>query len=211
MQRLNLKPTRKLVRSYYDVLGQFGQLSIDHEGAVRIAFRELLAACGRRFDLTLVDEYPFQPPKLHAIRIDGALLNPFRLASGYWEAKDEHDDLEKEIRAKLERGYPRSNIIFQAPERAVLFQHSVRQGLNEDIRDPKNLVELLKQFLRLPRAPHQGVGRSRRRIQRPHPAACRVGEGKDRAAAPQPRTYGPLTFLLTRKPALVDYLTQLSL
>ena len=38
------------------------------------------------------------------IRIDGALLSPFRLARGYWEAKDEHDDLEKEIRAKLERG-----------------------------------------------------------------------------------------------------------
>ena len=153
MQQLNLKPTHKLVTSYYDALGQFGQLNIDHEGAVRAAFHDLLAGCGRKLDLTLVDEYQFQPPKLNPIRIDGALLNPFRLARGYWEAKDEHDDLEKEIRAKLERGYPRSNIIFQAPERAVLFQHGVRQGTNEDIRDSKNLVELLKQFFAY-REPH---------------------------------------------------------
>src|SRR5208283_3551066 len=153
MQQLNLKPTHKLVKSYYEVLGQFGQLNIDHEMAVRSVFQGLLAGCGRQFDLTLVPEYSFQPPKLHAIRVDGALLNPFRLARGYWEAKDEHDDLEKEIRAKLERGYPRSNIIFQAPERAVLYQHGMRQGTNEDIRDAKNLVELLKQFFAY-REPH---------------------------------------------------------
>jgi hypothetical protein len=153
MQQLNLKPTHKLVKSYYEVLGQFGQLSIDHEMAIRSAFQGLLANCGRQFDLTLVPEYPFQPPKLHAVRIDGALLNPFKLARGYWEAKDEHDDLEKEIRAKLERGYPKSNIIFQAPERAVLYQHGMRQATNEDIRDAKNLVELLKQFFAY-REPH---------------------------------------------------------
>jgi predicted helicase len=153
MQQLNLKPTHKLVKDYYEVLGQFGQLNVDHEMAVRSAFQNLLAGCGHQFDLTLVPEYPFQPPRLNPVRIDGALLNPFRLARGYWEAKDEHDDLEKEIRSKLDKGYPRTNIIFQAPERAVLFQHGVRQGTNEDIGDPKNLVELLKQFFAY-REPH---------------------------------------------------------
>jgi predicted helicase len=153
MQQLNLKPTHKLLKDYYEVLGQFGQLNVDHEMAVRSAFQNLLAGCGHQFDLTLVPEYPFQPPRLNPVRIDGALLNPFRLARGYWEAKDEHDDLEKEIRSKLDKGYPRTNIIFQAPERAVLFQHGVRQGTNEDIGDPKNLVELLKQFFAY-REPH---------------------------------------------------------
>jgi hypothetical protein len=119
MQQLNLKPTHKLVKNYYEVLGQFGQLQIDHEGAVKSAFQRLLENCGSKLDLTLVAEYSFQPPKLNPIRIDGALLNPFKLAHGYWEAKDEHDDLDKEIRAKFDRGYPRTNIIFQAPERAV--------------------------------------------------------------------------------------------
>ena len=45
MQPLSLKPTHKLVQNYYEVLGQFGQLNIDHEMAVRSAFQSLLAGC----------------------------------------------------------------------------------------------------------------------------------------------------------------------
>jgi predicted helicase len=153
MQQLNLKPTHKLVKSYYEALGQFGQLNIDHEGAVRDAFQALLKGCGHQFDWILVSEYQFQRKNLHPLRIDGALIDTFRLARGYWEAKDEHDDLEKEIRAKLDKGYPRNNIIFQAPERAVLIQNGVRQKLDEDIRDSSNLVDLLKEFFGY-REPH---------------------------------------------------------
>ena len=153
MQPLNLKPTHKLVTNYYQALGQFGQLNIDHEMAVRDAFQDLLKGCGRQFDWTLVPEYSFSRPKLNPIRIDGALLDTFRLPRGYWEAKDEHDDLDKEIRAKLAKGYPRTNIIFQAPESAILYQNGVPQGLNEDITDSANLVELLKAFFGY-REPH---------------------------------------------------------
>ncbi len=39
MQPLNLKPTHKLVKNYYQALGQFGQLNIGHEMAGRDAFR----------------------------------------------------------------------------------------------------------------------------------------------------------------------------
>ena len=145
--------SHKLVKNYFEVLGQFGQLDIDHLMAVRSAFQNLLGGCGRQFDWTLVLEYSFRPPKLNPVRIDGALLDTFKLPRGYWEAKDEHDDLDKEIRAKLDKGYPRTNIIFQAPERAVLFQNGVRQGLNEDIRDSANLVELLKELFSY-REPH---------------------------------------------------------
>ena len=42
MRQLNLKPTHKLVKNYYQALGQFGQLNIDHEMAVRDAFQDLL-------------------------------------------------------------------------------------------------------------------------------------------------------------------------
>src|SRR5450755_2672487 len=126
MQPLNLKPTHKLVKNYYEALGQFGQLNIDHEMAVRSAFQGLLAGCGRQFDWTLVPEWKIQRPKAGIIKGDGAMVDTFRLARGFWEAKDEHDDLEREIRAKFERGYPKSNIIFQAPEKAILFQNGVR-------------------------------------------------------------------------------------
>src|SRR5579884_403503 len=129
MQQLNLKPTHKLVKNYYEVLGQFGQLSIDHEMAVRSAFQSLLAGCGRQFDGTLVPEYAIKEPPANLNQGDGAMVDTFRLTHGFWEAKDEHDDLEREIRRKLEQGYPRNNIIFQAPERAILIQNGVRQGV----------------------------------------------------------------------------------
>jgi hypothetical protein len=40
------------------------------------------------------------------VRVDGALVNAFRLAHGYWEAKDEQDDLEKKVKKKFAVGYP---------------------------------------------------------------------------------------------------------
>ena len=153
MQPLNLKPSHKLVKSYDETLGNYGQLTIDHEMAVRSAFQALLRGCGRQFEWTLVPEYSFSRPKQNPIRIDGALLDTVGMPRGYWEAKDEHDDLDKEIRAKLAKGYPSTNIIFQAPTKAVLYQHNVRQGLNQDISDSANLVELLKAFFAY-RPPH---------------------------------------------------------
>lgn len=88
---LNLKPSHKAVKAYYDVLGQYGQLNIDHEMAVRSAFQGLLRTCGNQFDWTLVPEYPIQrPPRI--IKVDGALLDTFKLTHGFWEAKDEHDE-----------------------------------------------------------------------------------------------------------------------
>jgi len=152
-EQLNLKPTHKLVKSYYETLGQYGQLDIDYEGAVRSAFQALLRGCGKQFEWTLVPEYVIHKPKAGIIQVDGALIDTFHLPRGYWEAKDEHDDLEKEIRAKFDRGYPKNNIIFQAPEKAILFQNGIRQGLNQDIRDGGNLVELLMKFFAY-REPH---------------------------------------------------------
>jgi hypothetical protein len=37
---LALKPTHATVKAYYETLHQYGQLHIDHEGAVRSAFQE---------------------------------------------------------------------------------------------------------------------------------------------------------------------------
>jgi hypothetical protein len=45
---LSLKPNHATVKAYYETLHQFGQLNIDHEMAVRSAFQDLLATCGRR-------------------------------------------------------------------------------------------------------------------------------------------------------------------
>jgi predicted helicase len=90
--------------------------------------------------------------KNSSIRVDGALIDDFHLAHGYWEAKDEKDDLDREIKAKLEKGYPRDNIIFQAPERAVLYQSGARV-LDADISKPDTLAQIVNQFFDY-KAPH---------------------------------------------------------
>jgi predicted helicase len=152
---LNLKPSHAKVREYYSALHQFGQLNISHETAVRQAFASLLDTCARQFKWKLVQEVRLPAPKNKSVIVDGALLDAFNLRRGYWEAKDSKDDLEKEIKKKLELGYPRNNIIFQSPERAVLYQKGVRQGLNDDITDADNLVALLKEFFKYREPQHE--------------------------------------------------------
>jgi hypothetical protein len=46
-----------------------------------------------------------------------------RLDHGYWESKDESDDINEEIRNKFPKGYPRDNILFEDSQTTVLFQH----------------------------------------------------------------------------------------
>jgi hypothetical protein len=139
MQKLNLKSNHKPVLTYYDALGQFQRLGISHETAVRSAFQYLLETCCRQFSWTLVPEFEIKRPKQRPVRVDGAMVDAFRLPHGYWEAKDEHDDLQKEAKKKFAVGYPKDNILFQAPERAILFQNG-RQVLDEDISKADNLV-----------------------------------------------------------------------
>jgi predicted helicase len=165
---LALKPTHATVKAYYETLGQFGQLHIDHEMAVRSAFQDLLAKSGRKAKppLTLVPEYRIER-RGSSVIVDGALVDLYHLPHGYWEAKDEKDDLAKEVQLKLEKGYPRDNIIFQAPERAILYQGGARI-LDEDISRPESLVQVVTQFFDY-KAPHiqeweQAVGDFSERI-----------------------------------------------
>ena len=151
---LALKPTHATVKAYYETLHQYGQLHIDHEGAVRSAFQELLAKSGRRAkpQLTLVPEYRIERARGSSVIVDGALVDLYHLPHGYWEAKDERDDLAKEVQLKLDKGYPRDNIIFQAPERAILYQGGARI-LDENISRPESLVHVVNQFFDY-KAPH---------------------------------------------------------
>ena len=153
MSQLNLKPAHAAVKNYYAALHQFGQLHFDNEAQVGDAFAKLLTDCGRKLRLTFVPQFPIERAKAKTrVIVDGALLDTFHLAHGYWEAKDEKDDLDREIKAKLEKGYPRDNIIFQAPERAVLYQAGARIA-DEDISNPDYLAQIVNQFFDY-KAPH---------------------------------------------------------
>ena len=149
---LNLKPTHKIIRDYYDELDRLDQLDTTHEGAVRSAFQALLQGCARQFNWTLVTEHSMSPltrgargVKNRRIVVDGALVDSFQLPHGYWEAKDIHDNLPTEVQHKFEVGYPRDNILFQTPHRAILWQHN-RQTLDADLTDPTQLIGTLETF-----------------------------------------------------------------
>jgi predicted helicase len=67
------------------------------------------------------------------------------LRYGLWEAKDTDDDLEKEIKAKFKAGYPRDNILFQEPRRAILYQNREKL-VDADLTKPDKLVHVLDLF-----------------------------------------------------------------
>ncbi len=115
----------------------------DSELNIRPAFQNCLAAycAGHRERLTLVPELraPGGVP-------DGTVKDSLRMTRGYWEAKDSHDDLDAEIQAKFNRGYPRDNIVFEDSRVAVLYQNG-EQAMWVDMSRPGELHRLITRFL----------------------------------------------------------------
>ena len=138
-------PTYPLIERYYadkQRLIEFG--GSDNEQSIRAAFQNCLASYCRahRENLELV-------PELRArggVIPDGTVKDSMRLAHGYWEAKDLHDNLEAEIQSKLARGYPDDNILFENSRVAVLVQRG-EGAMQVDMRDPSKLHRLIQSFL----------------------------------------------------------------
>ncbi|HEU0045314.1 type ISP restriction/modification enzyme, partial [Sphingomonas sp.] len=122
------------------------------ESVLREAFKDLLKRWGRARDLQFVAEHDIVTRQANRIYVDGALLHGLRVPFGYWEAKDEADDLLAEIEAKFRKGYPRDNIVFTDDVTAVLYQdgHEVaRAGMQAD---NDSLLQLLTRFFAHERA-----------------------------------------------------------
>jgi predicted helicase len=147
MTPFRLKPTHKAVAGYYEALTRFERLGVKHEGAVRSAFQTLLEHCARQAGRTLIPEYQLKRKGGRPIEPDGAIVDSLSqvLRYGLWEAKDTDDDLEREIRAKFKAGYPRDNIIFQEPKRAILYQNGEKL-VDVDLAKPDQLVHVLDLF-----------------------------------------------------------------
>ena len=145
MPTLNLKPTHKSITAYYDALDRYRQHGVTHETAVRAAFQALLEACAKQRNWTLICEQTLRIPGKNPIRLDGALLDEHSLPRGTWEAKGVHGNLLAEIEKKFDAGYPDDNILFQTPERAILYQNG-HKVLDADITDSDALVTVLKAF-----------------------------------------------------------------
>ncbi len=139
---MEIKPNHKAIKAYYQALEAYQQQGMTHEGAVSQAFAVLLETVAKPLQWTLILEYTLPNRK----RIDGALLDSFRIPRGYWEAKDTNDDIESEIKKKIAIGYPLINTIFEDTRHGVLYQNNLRV-IKVDLSDPTELATLLTLLL----------------------------------------------------------------
>ena len=138
-------PALPNIERYYASLAELIEVGgSDNELNIRPAFQNCLAAyCAAHRDrLVLVPE--LRAPS--GIIPDGTVLDSLRMTRGLWEAKDSHDNLDAEIQSKFERGYPRSNIIFEDSRVAVLFQNG-GEAMRVDMTDPASLHRVIGRFL----------------------------------------------------------------
>jgi hypothetical protein len=135
-----------LIQQYLAELAKLRQVGGTYrESVVREAFKDLLKGWGRALDLTFVPEYEIESPAKERRYVDGALVYGLRLPFGYWEAKDERDDLDAEIELKFKRGYPQDNIVFEDSREAVLIQNK-REVIRCAVDDVDKLQRLLELF-----------------------------------------------------------------
>ncbi len=135
-----------LIQQYLNQLADLRKVSGTHrESVVREAFKDLLKGWARSHDLVFVPEYEIESPAKERRYVDGALLHALRMPFGYWEAKDNKDDLDAEIEVKFKRGYPSDNIIFEDSTEAVLIQNK-REVMRCAVDDVTALEKLLGLF-----------------------------------------------------------------
>jgi len=110
-----------LIHQYHiklEKLKDFGGMA--KKTAIRSAFFNLLSDYARQHDLVMVAELNIRAPSGKIVRSDGTLKDSLRLDRGYWESKDEADDLDEEIGKKFAKGYPK---LFEDSRTAVLIQN----------------------------------------------------------------------------------------
>ncbi|MBL8287423.1 MAG: N-6 DNA methylase [Rubrivivax sp.] len=135
-----------LINQYLAELDRLKKVSGEaREGIVSEAFKDLLKGWGRQHDLTFVPQFKLDTLTKDKRYVDGALLHELRVPFGYWEAKDDKDDLDEEIAFKFKRGYPQDNIVFEDSREAVLVQNG-KEVMRCGVTDVHALEKLLKLF-----------------------------------------------------------------
>ncbi|MGA3164988.1 MAG: type ISP restriction/modification enzyme [Terriglobia bacterium] len=140
-----ITPTHRSIRKYYENVAALRAQGVLNEMSVRSPFESLLQETARLKDWTFIAELSGKSGGA-LIRPDGTLRDRNSLPRGYWEAKDTQDDLDTEIKKKIARGYPLSNIIFEDTQTGVLFQSKQKINGPYTLGNPKELVALLNQF-----------------------------------------------------------------
>lgn len=120
------------------------------ETSIRVAFQNLLNEYAKQKDLILIPEITIKTTAGNNVMPDGTLKDMLRLDWGYWESKDEDDDIDEEIRKKFEKGYPKDNIIFEDSHTAVLIQGG-REKKRVKMSDAESLDKILHAFVNFER------------------------------------------------------------
>jgi predicted helicase len=135
------------IRNYYrEVESLKHRGGTGNESVRRFAFQKLLDTYARSKELQLVAEVGIKGRKGKVVYPDGTLKDILRQDWGYWECKDEYDDLEQEISKKFDLGYPNDNILFEDGVRALLYQDG-NEVSRTDFQDEASLDKVLKNFL----------------------------------------------------------------
>lgn len=147
MNILNLKANHKVITTYYSELNKLTNQTKGNplkEGAVAPLFATILRHCATQAKRILIEKYTFDKGTKN-IFFDGAIVDSFNLIYGVWEAKDDDDNLDREILKKFNSGYPKDNILFQSPKRAILWQNG-QCVLDRDVSQSVALVDVVKTF-----------------------------------------------------------------
>ncbi len=135
------------INQYYkevEVIIAYGGSS--NESAIRFAFQKLLNSYAIAKGLILIAELTIKAKTGKNIKPDATLKDSLRLDWGYWESKDEADDINLEIEKKFARGYPKENILFEDSRTAVLYQNGYEVA-RVDMKNSDELDKILKQFI----------------------------------------------------------------
>ncbi|RJP30434.1 MAG: DNA helicase [Candidatus Omnitrophota bacterium] len=152
-QSISIKSNHKSIKEYHIALEKFAGQHVDHESAVRRAFEQLLESTAKLRGWMLIPELS-EKSMGRTIRPDGTLRDVNGLPRGYWEAKDTNDSLEEEIRKKIDKGYPLTNIIFEDTQRAVLYQNKKR-AFAVDLSNAQEIADLLNAFYNYTEPDHE--------------------------------------------------------
>ncbi len=139
--------SRHLIEEYYNSIEKIKQYSgSKKEMSLRSEFANLLNYYCKSKNLLLIPELDYSTKKGSTVTPDGTVKDALRLDLGYWESKDEYDDLDKEIEKKIEKGYPTSNILFEDSQTAVLIQQG-KEVKRVKFSNSEKLDALLQQFI----------------------------------------------------------------
>jgi predicted helicase len=141
-----------LIKTYLRDIHHLKRESVSHELGLRGPFQCLLDRAAKKRGWTLIPELSTYSGGKRIVP-DGTVRDEFRLARGWWEAKDTSDRLGSEIQKKLKAGYPTRNTIFEDTLTQEDIFHYVYALLHHPGYRERYAANLKRELPRIPFAP----------------------------------------------------------